>query len=231
MIIEKMVDMCRSHLSGSNKLFRVIVPNVAKSAATVLALGSDKVLMGYCSELGPIDPQVSIAVSGLTQWVSAWSFVDARDSLMKELAEATKKKQPLAGILQQIAGLNIPFTKEMENWVYFAGKTAETLLYKYMLASKFKNMRTRKRTANNIAGKLLSKALFPVHGQFIDGLTAQKLGLEVEMLDRNEELWLKLWEYYIRAEVQMNVQVQAGQIKTKLFESSQASLVVQDLVS
>jgi len=231
MIIEKIVDMCRSHLSGNNKKFRVIVPNVAKSAATVLALGSDKILMGYCSEIGPIDPQVQIAVSGVTHWVSAWSFVEARDSLMDEIDEATKKKQPLAGFLQQLAGLNIPFTKEMENWVYFAGKTAETLLYKYMLVARFPNARIRRRKAQQIAQKLLSKALFPVHGQFIDGPTAQKLDLEVELLGRDEDLWLKLWEYYIRAEVQMNVQVQPGQIKTRLFESSGASMVGQDSAS
>ena len=61
-LVEKMVEMCRTHLSGENSKFRVIVPNVAKSAATLLALGADQILMGYCSELGPIDPQVPITV-------------------------------------------------------------------------------------------------------------------------------------------------------------------------
>lgn len=46
-IVEKMVDMCRSHLSGQNRKLRVIVPNIAKSAATLLALGADQILMGY----------------------------------------------------------------------------------------------------------------------------------------------------------------------------------------
>jgi ClpP class serine protease len=91
-IVEKMVDMCRSHLSGPNRRFRVIVPNVAKSAATVLALGADQIMMGYCSELGPIDPQVPIVVSGMTQWVSAFAFVEARDKLMDDIASAVKKK-------------------------------------------------------------------------------------------------------------------------------------------
>lgn len=50
-IVEKMVDMCRAHLAGQNRKLRVIVPNIAKSAATVLALGADQILMGYCSEL------------------------------------------------------------------------------------------------------------------------------------------------------------------------------------
>src|SRR5262249_48104099 len=73
-IIEKMVDMCRNHITGNDRKLRVVVPNLAKSAATVFALGADEIVMGYCSELGPIDPQVQIAVSGVTQWVSALAF-------------------------------------------------------------------------------------------------------------------------------------------------------------
>jgi hypothetical protein len=226
-VIEKMVDMCRSHLSGDHRRFRVIVPNIAKSAATVLALGADEILMGYCSELGPIDPQVQIAVSGVIQWISALAFVESRDKLMTEITAATKKKQPTAGLLQQLAGLNIPFTEEMENWIGFAKKTAATLLDKYMLRSKVPDSRTRKRKANQIAEKLLSKQLFPVHGQFIDGARAKQLDLEVEVLGKDDPLWEKVWEYYIRCEVQMNMAIQPPMIKIKLFESAQLSLVAQ----
>jgi hypothetical protein len=227
-IVEKMVDMCRSHLSGEHRLLRVIVPNVAKSAATVLALGADKILMGYCSELGPIDPQVQIAVSGITQWVSALAFVESRDKLMDAIADAIKENKPTVGLLQQLAGLNIPFTQEMENWIGFAKKTAATLLDKYMLKSKFPQTETRKIKANEIAEKLLSKQLFPVHGQFIDAGTAQQLDLAVDLVDRNDEVWDMIWEYYVRCEVQMNMPIQPPMIKIKLFESSQMSMMAQD---
>jgi len=228
-IVEKMVDMCRSHLSGQNRKLRVIVPNIAKSAATVLALGADTIVMGYCSELGPIDPQVTIAVSGMFQWVSAFAFVEARDKLMDDIAQALKTKQPTVGLLQQLAGLNIPFTDEMENQIGFAKKTAITLLDKYMLKPKYPHAIKRSRKAKEIAEKLLSKQLFPVHGQYIDAATAQKLGLEVEVLDKDDLLWKLIWDYYIRCEVQMNIPLQAGYIKTKLFESgNQASLAAQD---
>jgi hypothetical protein len=228
-IVEKMVDMCRSHLSGQNRKLRVIVPNIAKSAATVLALGADQILMGYCSELGPIDPQVPIVVSGMTQWISAFAFVEARDKLMDQIAEAIKKKEPTVGLLQQLAGLNIPFTDEMENQIGFAKKTAVTLLDKYMLKPSHSEATERAKKANDIAQKLLSKQLFPVHGHYIDGSTAKQLGLEVEVLDKADVLWKQIWDYYIRCEVQMNIPLQAGYIKTKLFESgNQVSLVTQD---
>jgi hypothetical protein len=231
-IVEKMIHMCRSHLSGNNHKLRVIVPNLAKSAATVLALGSDTIIMGYCSELGPIDPQVQIAVSGMLQWISALAFVESRDRLMDEIAEATRKKKPTAGLLQQLAGLNIPFTQEMENWVGFAKKTAATLLDKYMLKSTVPNQKQRKKKAGEIAAKLLSKELFPVHGQFIDGATARgELELDVEALDKEDALWQLIWEYYVRSEVQMNIPLQPPLIKIKLFESGETSLVIQDVAS
>jgi DNA-dependent RNA polymerase auxiliary subunit epsilon len=226
-IVEKMVDMCRSHLSGNHKKFRIIVPNVAKSAATVMALGSDEIVMGYCSELGPIDPQVQTVESGQRRWVSAFAFVDARDDLVKKIRTAVKKKEPTLAFVTQLAGLNIPYTQEMENWIEFAKKTAATLLDKYMLQAKFPQAERRKKKADEIVRKLLSKQLFPVHGQFIDAATAQKLDLEIELIDRGEKLWELIWEYYIRSEVQMNVPLQPPLTKTKLFESSSASLVVQ----
>lgn len=37
--------------------FRVIIPLYAKSAATILSLGADELVMGLQSEMGPIDPQ------------------------------------------------------------------------------------------------------------------------------------------------------------------------------
>ena len=126
-VIEKLVEMCRGHLDGDQRKLRVIVPNIAKSAATVFALGADQIVMGYCSELGPIDPQVQIAVSNVMQYVSALAFVDSRDKLMEAIGKAFANKEPTVGLMQQLAGLNIPFTQEMENQINFAGQTATRL--------------------------------------------------------------------------------------------------------
>lgn len=229
-ITEKIIDICRAHLAGANKKLRVIVPNVAKSAATILALGTDEIIMGYTSELGPIDPQVPITVSGMTHWVSAFAFVEARDKLLEQITEATKKKEPTVGLLTELAGLNIPFTDEMENQIGFAKKTATTLLNKYMLVPVHQNAKTRKKNAEAIAEKLLSKTLFPVHGHYINGQTAKDIGLQVELLGKDDPIWTLIWDYYMRCEVQMNIPLQPPQIKTKLFESgNQISLVMQDM--
>lgn len=46
--------LCREY---SRETFQVVVPRRAKSAATLLCCGADRIHMGSLSELGPIDPQ------------------------------------------------------------------------------------------------------------------------------------------------------------------------------
>lgn len=42
----------------SNSSFKVIVPRIAKSAATLIAIGADEIHMSLLGQLGPIDPQI-----------------------------------------------------------------------------------------------------------------------------------------------------------------------------
>lgn len=50
----KMLKQLRSKC----KSLRVIIPLAAKSAATLLSLGADEIVMGVQSELGPLDAQI-----------------------------------------------------------------------------------------------------------------------------------------------------------------------------
>ena len=53
---ERIVNICRSH--SANGQYAVIVPKMAKSAATMISLGAREIMMSQTSELGPIDPQI-----------------------------------------------------------------------------------------------------------------------------------------------------------------------------
>jgi len=58
---EKMIKICRMRTGNDTKFdFRTIVVNQAKSAATLFALGSTKVLLSSTAELGPVDPQIVV---------------------------------------------------------------------------------------------------------------------------------------------------------------------------
>jgi len=70
------------------KKYSAIIPFYAKSAATLLAISADELVMCKCGELGPLDPQVRDPTTGL--WVPAHSIREAltfiesvRDPLVK----------------------------------------------------------------------------------------------------------------------------------------------------
>ncbi|MCY4312731.1 MAG: ATP-dependent Clp protease proteolytic subunit [Gammaproteobacteria bacterium] len=56
---EAIVSYLRSHFSD----IRVIVPQLAMSAATMIACSGDQIMLGKHSSLGPTDPQILTATS------------------------------------------------------------------------------------------------------------------------------------------------------------------------
>ena len=76
---EKLMGMMRNRV-GTAKL-RIIVPDFAKSAGTLMVLGADSVVMSDMSELGPIDPQEFL----FGRWQSVQSYLDAYEAHAKTL--------------------------------------------------------------------------------------------------------------------------------------------------
>jgi hypothetical protein len=213
-IAEKIIEISRAYC----KEFRVIVPNRAKSAATIIALGADEIVMGYCSELGPIDAQVPILVGGLYRYISAQSFIDSRTSLLKNYADAVKKKEDPKPILQQIAVLDPPFIDHCEKLMDFSRTVASKYLEGYMFAG-IKKKADRDKAVKNVLTKLSSVGTFKVHGRMVTGHEAKTdLKLNVRLLAKDDPIWADIWHYYIRADVAL------ASGASKLIESRSESL-------
>lgn len=196
-VAEKIIELCHAYC----KTFRVVVPNRAKSAATIIALGADEILMGYCSEIGPIDPQIPVVMAGIPHYISAQSFIDARKTLHEKFKEAITNKEDPRAILQEIAGLDALFIDYCEKLMDFSRDVAQKCLSKYMFA-KIKNSTQRKRIIDKIIEGLSSTALFKVHGRMIDGNAAKtELALNVTLLGKDDQLWRDIWNYYVRTDV------------------------------
>jgi len=71
----KIVEICRHY----SQKFTVIVPFFAKSAATIIALSADDLILGKIGELGPLDPQVKHPT--LDMHISASSIKNALEFL------------------------------------------------------------------------------------------------------------------------------------------------------
>ena len=193
-VVEKIVSLCRAQC----KRFRVIVPNEAKSAATLIALGADEIVMGPTSEIGPIDAQVPVLTSGLIKYVSAQSFIDTRDDLVKKHAEQVKKNEDTSATMQMLASLDLPFITECERLMAFGRDVAK----KFLLGHMFSRMPNKVAAADKVVKILSSVDRFKVHGRLIDASTARtELKLRVRLYGKSDPFWQKVWQYYTRAEV------------------------------
>ena len=218
-VVEKFVDLCRSQC----KRFRVIIPNEAKSAATLVALGADEIVMGPPSELGPIDAQIEVFKEGVWRYVSAQSYIEARDSLLKTHAEQSKKNEDTGATMQLLATLDLPFITECEHVMGFSRDVATKLLNLYMFKSKTKG---KKAKIDHAVQYLSSVQTHMVHSRSINGRVAKtELELKVRLLGKGDEFWKKIWEYYTRAE--LHVTAMKAQ---KMFETEHDLLTAGALV-
>jgi Serine dehydrogenase proteinase len=207
-VAEKFVQMCRSCCEN----FRVVVPNFAKSAATMIALGADVIVMGDRSELGPTDPQYEIAVGGVVQQLSGQSFIQAYKDTQEAVKELVAAGESPVGMLQSLATSTMEpaFIDHCERGVAFSQDVAERFLRDYQIPAKLRDAgearspQTIKKRAKRAATNLLSADARFSHGRLIGPEEARdEVGLHVELLDRHSPVWNAYWELYVRAEVYM----------------------------
>lgn len=87
------------------KSFTVVVPRIAKSAATLLALGASEIILGDDAELGPLDVQVQdfdvqedrVSALDMVQAIEQLeeSAIDVAMRMLKSLKDKTKKRANL----------------------------------------------------------------------------------------------------------------------------------------
>lgn len=160
------------YIHSKFKYVEVIVPTLAMSAGTMISLSADKIIMGRASQLGPIDPQMSI--NG--QSVSARSVVEqvalAKSDIKKDIA--------LAHVWAPILGNMTPgLIVEAENASDYSERmVARWLERKGHLPAK----------AKAIASHFNSSSVHKSHGRRIDRTEALGQGLDVEELEKNQDL-------------------------------------------
>jgi len=210
---EKLISMVRTRVGAAS--LRVIVPDYAKSAGTLMVLSADSVVMSETSELGPIDPQVVLADgNGNRIRHSVQNYLDAYETHRAQLAN-----DPTDVAAQIMLGKLDPVTVKLFEAVRDrALRFAEDHLKRGM----FKNGGNYTLTAS----ALLNTKRWQSHGQMISCQDAQdpQIGLLVECLDQDSEEWQAYWQLYC-------LQRLAVGDRQKLFESDYASLVMDSRVS
>ena len=202
---EKIVSMVRTRTGQAR--FRVIVPDFAKSAGTLIALAADKIVMGDTSELGPIDPQfLKRDGDGNERWHSVLNYLSA----YKQMSERLRLNPGDVPAQIMLSKLDPTTVVQFEAVCARARTLAEKHLNRWMFQQK-----NSRYTA--IAADLMDNNRWPAHGQMIGWEDAKQLGLEVEYLGPNDEQWRSFWRLYC-------LQRYAVKDREKLFESDYASL-------
>jgi hypothetical protein len=177
----KMVQLCRA---SCTKRFAILIPYYAKSAATLLCLGADELLMGSASEVGPIDPRIQVRDQyGRLVNISAVSIRDALD-LLEGRSKGSPEKALLYGPLLEKVDINLvgEYERALKSSEQFAGK----LLTKYMLSKDHAK-------AAEVA-KALSTGYWS-HGYPINSVEARD-GLGLNAVDAPKDLWQIMWQLH-----------------------------------
>jgi hypothetical protein len=202
------VDACEKlvsyiHAKTREREFRVIVPDLAKSAGTLMALGGSKIMMSESSELGMIDPQFPMKdARGNEFMISVTAYLEAYE----QHSEALRKNPNDPVALLMLDGFDAKVVKKFEGIRDRVRRFAEDML------------KRQGAPASTISSELMSTTRWKTHGQPIGHADAKQLGLPVEYLPGSAARWSQYWSLYCLQ------RIAAGE-GGKIYESSYVSQV------
>ncbi len=186
---ERIVRICREYSAGK---FEVMVPRRAKSAATMIAFGANKVYMTQTSTLGPIGTQVlKKGPDGTLEQYSAHAIIKSYDDLMMKAVSTEGHLEPY---LQQLSRYNAMEIEELRRAEDLAADIAIRWLKEGMLSGMSKSQIERKISI------FLKPEATKAHGRDIHCDEAEKSGLKIELIHHNTPLWHTITELYTRAD-------------------------------
>lgn len=153
----------------------IVVPGAAKSAATLMAAGADRILMSRGSELGPIDPQyVEVQPGGPIQY-SAFDYLRAYEAAETRYRE--NPSDPAARLA--FARFDRVRVETMRSDLDRTRQIAEGLM-----------RRVGGINYTQVTSNLLSRDRFPSHEQPVGHRGANDVGLtQAEYVDPRSDLW------------------------------------------
>lgn len=195
---ETAIRLARQAQSRCNTL-TVIVPDQAKSAGTLFALGADHIYMGPTSDLGPVDPQLLLPDGSLG---AARAIIAAVEDA-EERIQANPNTYPLhVALLADVSALMVQQARDA--LARTAAQVREALLCV--------QTRTKcgvKKMAKNLDGHLIGD--IQSHGATISASAARGFGLPVKEATHGEPQWLDLWRLWAKYRILGNVQVYEGE--------------------
>jgi len=186
---ERIIRTCRSYSTTGE--YSAIVPDKAKSAATMICFGANQIYMGPTSELGAIDPQVVFSENGKTKRYSVYDLVKSYEELFDKSEKTTGHLEPY---LQQLSRFDHRDIREFNRQMDLSEDIAIKTLKQCMLNGL---------TKNDIKKKIkifLTPEKTKTHARPIYFEEAKKCGLKIKEIKAKDKLWELLGNLHIRTE-------------------------------
>jgi len=167
---ESLVDYLRS-MFGTN--IRAIIPQIALSAGTMIALACKEIVMGKHSSLGPIDPQIG----GLP----AHGIIEEFNRAAKEISKDQSKVPLWQPIIAKYTPTLIGECEKAIDW-------ATKMVKEWLLTGMFAGDDDAEAKANHVIEELSDHALTKSHARHISLDHAKRLGLKIVELESDDEL-------------------------------------------
>jgi hypothetical protein len=201
---EKLITLVRARQGEAGQL-RVIIPDAAKSAGTLMALGANELIMSDSSELGMIDPQAYLKDdAGNEICTSVVAYLEA----FREHSEAFGKNPTDPVVQAMFQRFDPVMVRKFQLYVQRTRDIAMRMLNRQGAAS------------TRISESLLDVRQWKSHNQMIGHGDARELGLNVRYLPPDDELWQLCWHLYCMQwlEVGKNKKLFESRFVSQIFE-------------
>lgn len=182
---EAAVRLVRSAQARCSEL-TVLVPDIAKSAATLFALGADKIVMGPASDLGPVDPQYRMGEFDL---VSAKDIIAAVERALDDVAARPDTYALHSALLADVNALRVQQARS-------ALDRTDDLVREALLS----NPRRSQQEVEGLAKRLHTPLIEAPkdHAAIFSADDAAKHGLPVISCDPSSDQWRQIWQLWMR---------------------------------
>jgi ATP-dependent protease ClpP protease subunit len=183
---ESALRLIRS-LQSRCKELTVIVPDIAKSAATILVMGAHHILMGPTSDLGPVDPQFQIG--GQQGLVSAKDIIAAVENAEKAVAASPDTYPIHAALLSDVTALQVQQARS-------ALERTEDLVSEALQSLPGRTADEVEQLKGQLQIKLIDVP--HDHSAVFSAQDAKLAGLPVEIVSPNGDQWRLIWRLYAK---------------------------------
>ncbi len=169
-----------SYLRARFSHIRVIIPQLAMSAATMIACAANEIVMGKHSFLGPTDPQLPLATALGMRLVPAQAILDQFDKAQHECADPAK----LSAWLPMLSQYGPDLLVRCETALEMSRELVQTWLRTY----RFGRAGDAEEKAESIANWLADHSNFKSHNRHLSRTDLTEQGLFVQNLEHDEQL-------------------------------------------